>query len=75
MKHDLVINGIVIEDLDASRDYSTAKELVLEEYLRLAAGQGKDTPSVFAQGEGRAVVVVWGQVATIEARFKREDPS
>jgi|ERR1700722_7427774 len=49
MKHDLVINGIVIEDLEASRDYPTAKELVLE-YLRQAAGQGKDTPTVFTQG-------------------------
>ena len=74
MKHDLVINGIVIEDLEASRDYPTAKELVLEEYLRLAAGSSKDTPSVFAQGDGRAVVVVWEQVATIEARLKSEDP-
>jgi hypothetical protein len=73
MKHDLVINGIVIEDLEASRDYPTAKELVLE-YLRQAAGQGKDTPTVFTQGDGRAVVVVWGQVATIEARLKSEDP-
>src|SRR5712691_2644040 len=74
MKHDLVINGIVIEDLEASRDYLTAKELVLEEYLRQAAGQGKDTPTVFAQGDGRAVVVIWGQVAPIEARLKSEDP-
>ena len=74
MKHDLVINGIVIEDLEASRDYTTAKELVLEEYLRLAAGHDNGTPSVFAQGNGRAVVVVWEQVATIEARLKNEDP-
>jgi hypothetical protein len=74
MKHDLVINGVVIEDLDASRDYQTAKELVLEEYLRAAAGPGKDTPSVFAAGDGRAVVVDWRQVATIEVRLKSEDP-
>jgi hypothetical protein len=74
MKHDLVINGIVIEDLEASRDYPTAKELLLEECLRLAAGHGRDAPSVFAQGDGRAVIVVWDQVATIEARLKSEDP-
>ena len=70
MKHDLVINGIVIEDLEASRDYPTAKQLIMEEYLPLAAGHGKGTPSVFAQGDSRAIVVAWDQVATIEARLK-----
>jgi hypothetical protein len=74
MKYDLVINGIVIEDIEASHDYPTAKQLVLEEYLPLVAGRGKGTPSVFAQGDGRAVVVAWEQVATIEARLKSKDP-
>jgi hypothetical protein len=74
MKHDLVINGTVIEDIEASKDYPTAKQLVTEEYLPLVVGHGKDTPSVFAQGDGRAVVVAWEQVATIEARLKPEDP-
>ena len=75
MKHDLVINnGIVIEDIEASQDYPTAKQLVMEEYLPLVGGHGKGTPSVFTQGDGRAVVVAWEQVATIEARLKSEDP-
>lgn len=74
MKYDLVINGVVIEDVEASRDYSTAKELVMEEHLPLVAGHGKGTPSVFPQGDGRAVIVAWEQVSTIEARLKAEDP-
>jgi hypothetical protein len=74
MKHDLVINGTVIEDIEGSKEYPTAKQLVIEEYLPLVAGRGDGMPSVFDQEDGRAVVVAWEQVATIEVRLKPEDP-
>lgn len=72
MRYDLIINGsTVIEDIQSSRDYPSANELLKTEYLPLVSGRPRGDITGLDQADDRSVIVAWDRVVTVEVRIRR----
>ena len=76
MLYDLIIDGMVIENIETDQPYSDAQELLKREYLPLLAKnpQAGEQPELMARKgarTGTAFAVRWDNVRTIEVRVKR----